>query len=575
MKSGIRNATVMADRPLRIGTLLAALLLIFTLPFQSLAGAADTGFMVVARDRGFLGNREIDAVMTRFKDAYPAALALIGDNRQGFKPDYTEYIRQAVKELEGQGIGKIVAIPLFLSAADATLARWKKAVTEAAGSVPVQWAPPMSDSYLTGQILIDRVEAISSEPAREQLIVTANGAVDEASERRIRGEIENLLHDVTDRHHFAEVSVHVYYDRDAQDREEKNRAVDEQIIRTAARRGRTLLVPLSIGVKYDQHMSEESWLNRKFGEFDITLGKSLLPHPEVLTWLKQTANRYSTASKREIGVVIMPHGSTRPYNEGLEAVIAPLRKRYRIEVAPGMGDPLILSQAVRNLEREGIRRIIFIRMYALRESMKARTDYILGLSRHLPDRHGPLPARIRSSAMFYPFGGYEEDPLIAEILRERIMEISEQPDRETVILLAHGHGDDERDRRWQDVINDNIQRIRHTLPRQFRAIKGMTVREDWPDKREHALALIRKEIEKGNRNGGRVLIISNRLYGSGPYERLLEGAEFEMNGQGLVPHPNITRWLEKGIEHTIRTASLPRAGNEGLPKGSSPNRVGR
>ncbi len=189
--------------------------------------------------------------------------------------------------------------------------------------------------------------------------------------------------------------------------------------------------------------------------------------------------------------------------------------------------------------------------------MKAKTDYILGLSKQPPaHRHGPLPLRIRSSAVFHAFGGYEEDPLIAEILKQRVLEISKQPEKETVILLAHGTGDDETNQHWLDITTRNIELIRQGLPR-LKEIKAMTVREDWPDKREQALRQIKKETEKGNRNGGRVLIVSNRLYGSGPYQHLLEGARFEMNSQGLVPHPNITKWLEKGIEKTIRTALLP------------------
>ncbi len=539
------------------------LIMMFVLMSQNaIAGTAKTGFLVVAKDRGFLGNQEINAVMKQFKQTRIASLALIGKNRQGMENNYTDYVKRAVTKLEKQGVKNIVAIPMFVSDADDTLNQYRKLVEEANNSATIEWAPAMADSYLTAQILLDRVEALSADPAQELLIVVGTGAVDETSEQRIRNDLENLLREVTDRHDFNKVAVHVYYRRDAQDQEKKNKTVDELIIRTTARHGRTLLIPFSIGVKYDQHMSEESWLGRKFGEFDIDIGESLLPHPELLTWLKQTANRYSKPSKNQVGVLIMPHGSTQPYNDGLEKVIAPLRKQYRIEVAPGMGDPQILGQAVRKLEQEGITRIIFIRMYALRESMKAKTDYILGLSKQPPaHQHGPLPPRVRSSAVFDTFGGYEEDPLIAEILQQRILEISEQPKNETVILLAHGVGDDEGDQRWLDIINSNIEHIRKSLSLPFRAIKAMTMREDWPDKREQTLIQIRAEIEKGNQNDGRVLVISNRLYGSGPYRRLLEGAEFEMNGQGLVPHPNITRWLERGIEREMerftRVTNMP------------------
>ncbi len=523
------------------------------------AGAAKTGFLVMARDRGFLGNQEIVAIVEQFRQAYPARLALVGYNQPGVKTSYDEYIHRAVSDLERVGAEKIIAIPFFLSDADPVYKRYRDRAREFAESATLEWAPAMAESYLTAQILLDRVEELSTDPTQERLIIVGTGAMDEASHQEIKKDIDALLGEITDRHRFEEIAVHVYYDQNATDAAEKNRAIDEQIVRTAAKRGHALLVPFFIGVKFDQRMSREHWLAQRFAEFRIDVGKSLLPHSDLLTWLEKTANRHSPASMDQIGVLIMPHGSIQPYNDGLETVITPLRKRYRVEVAPGMGDPLILGQAVRKLERDGIKRIIFIRMYAMEESMKAKTDYILGLSRQPPGHHHrSLPPRIRSSAVFYPFGGYEEDPLIAEILEERILEISEQPKNETVILLAHGAGDDETDKRWIDIINGNIERIREKLP-PFRSIEAMTMREDWPDKRRQSLEKIRRRIEKGNQNGGRVLIVSNRLYGSGPYQRLLGEAGFKMNHQGLVPHPNLTRWLEKGIEQTLHSALLPAA----------------
>ncbi len=544
------------------------------MPQKVMADSARTGFLVVAADRGHLGNQELNAIMEEFKQIQPARLALIGKNRQGVEGNYANYIQQAVAELEQQGINNIIAIPLFLSGADATFRQYQKHITGLKEGTRIQWAPPMAQSYLTAQILLDRVEALSKQPVHERLVILGTGAADEASAQRIKQDIEALVREVTDRHDFREVAVHVYYNQGSRgDLEKRNKAVDELIIRTAARRGHTLLVPFAIGVKFDQRMSMEGWLGRKFGEFDIAMGESILPHPDVLTWLKQTANRYSHASKEQVGVLIMPHGSTQPYNDGLEKVIAPLRKHYRIEVAPGMADPLILAQAVQKLEQEGITRIIFVRMYALQESMKAKTDYILGLSRQPPaHQHGPLPPRIRSSTVFKTFGGYEEDPLIADILQQRILEISEQPEDETVILLAHGKMDNKGNQRWLDVINGNIERIRKGLSRPFKSIRAMTLREDWADKREQALVQIRDEIEKGNRNGGRVLIISNRLYGSGPYHRLLKGSEFVMNSQGLVPHSNMTRWLEKGIEQTLRAAMRPNTSSEQAATAVASNR---
>ena len=55
---------------------------------------------------------------------------------------------------------------------------------------------------------------------------------------------------------------------------------------------------------------------------------------------------------------------------------------------------------------------------------------------------------------------------------------------------------------------------------------------------------------------GKVIIISNRLYGSGPYKHFLKGLKFDMNSKGLAPHPNLTNWLEKGIDLVIKNKFL-------------------
>ena len=90
----------------------------------------------------------------------------------------------------------------------------------------------------------------------------------------------------------------------------------------------------------------------------------------------------------------------------------------------------------------------------------------------------------------------------------------------------------------------------------------MVLREDWPEKREEALNEIKKIIREGNETG-KVIIISNRLYGSGPYKHFLKGLKFDINSKGLAPHPNLTTWLEKGIDFAIQIKFLSQ--NNHLP----------
>lgn len=526
------------------------------------AAPSKVGFLVVAPDRGFLGNQEVRSLVDEFKKSYTATLGLAGRDYTGVEGEYAAYLSRAAQELKQAGVTEIVAIPLFLSEADPLFKRVRPLLPAYTGGLPVRWAQAMAHDYLIGQIVLDRVEALSEHPESERLIVVATGALDSASEKAIKVDTEKLVGYVTRYKHFREAEAVVYYDREAENAEQKNQEIKAYLMSQMAKHGRTLLVPAFIGPKFDYSMSLTSWLDDQFKQTHVAYKpEELLPHPNALLWLKKTANRETPPTAGEIGVVIMPHGSTQPWNDAVETTIQPLMAKYPIEMAYGMGDPRIIQDAVSRLEQRGIRRIIFVRMYALDHQMKPLTDYILGLNEHTPsDGHGgghdhsaSAPLQVRTAALFSTFGGYEQNPEIAQVLHKRIAELSKDPANETVLLLAHGEATDEGNDKWLAVISKNIDRLRQD-PRwaKLKTIKALTVREDWPKEREIAVAGVRATIEEASKHG-RVLVIANRLYGSGPYKKMLHGLTYEINEKGLVD-PILTRWLEDGM--TRLTAEL-------------------
>ncbi|TAJ09564.1 MAG: hypothetical protein EPO61_05765 [Nitrospirae bacterium] len=527
----------------------------WALPTAALAEGGKPGFLIVAPDRGFLGNQEIQALVQDFKKDYLGALALIGRDYAGPENEYAAYATKAIQELKQAGATEIVAVPLFLSASDPLLKRVAPALPAYAGGLAVRWAPAMADDYLIGQVLLDRVAAISQQPAAERLILIGTGAMDDENQKALKTDIEKLLAYVQRYKRFREAEAVVYFDREAEGAEKKNQEIKARVLAQIAKQGRTVIVPAFIGPKFDNAMALSSWLEQQFKPLQVAYQQSeLLPHANVLLWLKKTANRSVAAAPGEIGVVIMPHGSTQPWNDAVERTIAPLKAKHRIEMAYGMGDPWIIQDAVTRLEQQGVKRIVFVRMYALESHMKPLTDYILGLSDRPPsdgqghgfDHEAVPPHQIRSAALFSTFGGYEEYAGISQVMCDRMMEVSKDPGKETVILLAHGEGTDEGNSKWLAIMNGNIERIKKD-PRcaRFKTIRAAAVREDWPDKRKAAVEEVRHMIEEDGKNS-RVIVIANRLYGSGPYRKMLKGLQYDLNEKGLV-HPVITRWLEEGI----------------------------
>ncbi|MGE3153536.1 MAG: hypothetical protein AB7G48_06920 [Nitrospiraceae bacterium] len=544
------------------------------------ATESKTGFLVIAQDRGFVGNQELLDLIQEFKKDYPAALALIGRDYTGIEGEYAVYLTRAVQELKQTGVTDIVAIPLFLSSADPVLKRTVPTVPAYTAGLPVRWAPAMAQSYLTGQVILDRVETLSQQVRAaesgghghsERLILLGIGAVDAASEKALKADLDRLLAYVQRYKGFESAEAVVYYDREADGAEQRNREIKAHVLSRVARQGRTLIVPAFIGPKFDQSMAMTAWLGKQFAGLNVAYQPAeLMPHPNVSLWLKKTANQFVAVRPDEIGVVVMPHGSMQPWNDAVERIIEPLKVRYRIEMAYGMGDPDIIQTAVTKLERQGIKRIVFVRMYELVHHMKPLTDYILGLadapgfSGHGEGHGHDVPAQVRSAALFSAFGGYTENfPPIAQVLCDRITEISKDPAKETVVFLAHGSNTDEDNDHWLSVIRTNIDWVKKdSRCASFKAIKPATVREDWPEKREKAVADVRKMIEEDAKTG-RVLVIANRMYGSGPYKKMLNGLEYVLNEKGFASSA-LTKWLEEGIERTVTALTTPTTNTDRL-----------
>jgi hypothetical protein len=130
---------------------------------------------------------------------------------------------------------------------------------------------------------------------------------------------------------------------------------------------------------------------------------------------------------------------------------------------------------------------------------------------------------------------------MAAILVERARALSHQPESEDVLLVAHGPGDDGENEHWIAKIERLAGEVREARP--FRRVQVLTLREDWPDKRAPAEERIRAFVARAGEQEGRAIVIPFRVHGFGPYADVLAGLEYTADGRGLLPHPNVTRWI--------------------------------
>lgn len=262
------------------------------------------------------------------------------------------------------------------------------------------------------------------------------------------------------------------------------------------------------------------------------------------------------------GVLIMAHGGSEEWNQGVLDTVAPLREEYSIELAFGMADALSIQEAVTRLEQRGVTRIGVVRLFISGESWYERTAQILGLEDGAPIReietahadagqgdhgahemgHSMAFWRIDSAAEFaLSEHGLAQAEQMADVLLSRAQGLSDDPSRERVLILAHGPETDAEDQRWIAQIEARTAALREQHP--FRSVKVATLREDWEEKRVGAEESVREFVRSASDAGDTALVIPYRVHGFGPYAKVLEGLEYRADEQGLIPHPGVTDWI--------------------------------
>ena len=212
-----------------------------------------------------------------------------------------------------------------------------------------------------------------------------------------------------------------------------------------------------------------------------------------------------------------------------------------------------MQESVRKLEAQGARNIGVVRLFVSGESWYDRTRQILGIAPGAPEppasaahahasrhhehaqahEHSMAFWRLNTKASFaLTAQGLGEAPETAAILAERARALSRTPEREDVLILAHGPGDAAENRRWIAHIDARAEAVRQALP--FRRVQVETLREDWPEKRKEAEARVRVFVTRAAADGGKAIVIPFRIQGFGPYARVLEGLDYVADRTGLL-----------------------------------------
>lgn len=145
-----------------------------------------------------------------------------------------------------------------------------------------------------------------------------------------------------------------------------------------------------------------------------------------------------------------------------------------------------------------------------------------------------------SAKILLEMRGLSESPIAASIVADRTAAVSTDPARESVIIVAHGMGDEGANQRVLDNMQASVELLE---ARGFKEVRAATLREDWPEERVKAEADIRAWVGARAERGDRVIVVPFRLFGFGGYAEILDGIEYTP-ADGLLPHPLVSDWIE-------------------------------
>lgn len=296
-----------------------------------------------------------------------------------------------------------------------------------------------------------------------------------------------------------------------------------------------------------------------------------------------------SAQAQKTGVMIMAHGGSPKWNNLVMEAAQPLTKQYAVSHAWGMADPITLQKSIDELEAQGVTKIIAVPLFISSHSMVIRqTEFLLGLRDKLADPPMPSmdhsgghsgghqmgsgnamamhhahdtkevelkPLKIKAKLVVTP--ALDDNAVVAEILRDRIAELSTNPPNETVILVAHGPNGEEDNQKWLaglESLSVKIEKIQSTRGKGFKQIFATTVRDDankeiFDQAKEQLRAIVRQAGKFGNvivvpvflSSGGREHAVAERL----------DGLNYKWNGKALLPDSRLTAFLNNSVNQAL------------------------
>lgn len=255
----------------------------------------------------------------------------------------------------------------------------------------------------------------------------------------------------------------------------------------------------------------------------------------------------------ETGVLLLLHG----FRERGDKIFKDRVQQYGdiFPMAMSFGMSMMMSDhiqlALDDLVAAGAKNIVVIPMVSTEHNTMIRQwQYIFGLEEKASYAD---VKRVSTPAKIYFADPPNDDPAVAEILTDHALELSENPDKEVVIIAAHGPSmqkDNEEELKMLENLAGIIKEDGG-----FSAAYGVTLQDDAPPAiRDANVAKLRGIVEKAKAEGKDAIVVTNLMGSRTIQSKLrkdLKGLDYKFNAKGLVAHDKFVSWIGETVRDVV------------------------
>lgn len=272
------------------------------------------------------------------------------------------------------------------------------------------------------------------------------------------------------------------------------------------------------------------------------------------------------------GVLIIAHGSNEEsWNNLVRDIKEQVASMVPYPVALGFLEFVpnqSIADAVSELENEGISRIIAVPLFISSASNHIEEiKYVLGLRPDLPgnEQEGEGEEEelepVHTEAEIILTSALDDHKLVMQILKERILTISQNPSNEILVLTSHGYDNPEYGQKW----NQNMS----SLCRQLKEELGFAdSRFGYAAMGEPGLRSVVEEVYNYNSEKNILVMpvmLSRGYFTDRKIPQLLDGLDYlypSPENRALLPHSHIALWASMQVNDIVLGSLQIKHGNE-------------